>query len=87
MRLLVWFRHQMNFVKTVIFTLIGKTGLSPGQFDDLQNLGEPLPALAVGHAIGLVGSRKATAADAENQTATADLIDGRSFFGHPQRMA
>jgi hypothetical protein len=44
-------------------------------------------AFGVRDAVGLIGARKPTAADPENQPAMADLIDGGGFFGNPQRVA
>ncbi len=44
-------------------------------------------ALAVVDAVGLVGVREARAADAEDQAAVGELVDGRGLLGDPQRMA
>ena len=41
-------------------------------------------ALAVGHAIDVVGADDAAAADAELEAAPADVIDGRDLFGDAQ---
>src|SRR5262249_2061296 len=42
---------------------------------------------AIGHAIGLVGTRKPTAPDAKDQSPVADLVDSGGLLGKAQRMA
>src|SRR6516164_4814833 len=84
MRLLIRLRDQLDAVKAVIFTVVGEAGFSPCLLNDFQDLAKTLTALAIRHAVGFVGSGKAAAANAEDQAAMADMIDGRRLLGHPQ---
>ena len=61
--------------------------LGPGAFEDRQNLRETFAAFGVGDALGLVGAGETAAADAENQAAVADVIDGGGFLRDAQRVA
>ena len=54
-------------IKAVVLPLKGEGVLRPGAFNDLKGLGEPIPTLGIGHAIGLIGAWESTAPDAKNQ--------------------
>ena len=79
--------RQPHILEGEVFAPVGEALLRQGALDDIQRLGEALAALAVGDAVGLVGVREARAADAEDQPALAELVDGRDFLGKAQRMA
>ncbi len=66
--------------------LVGERSLGPGALDERQRLGKARLALGVGDAVGVVGARQAAAADAEDEAAAADLIDGRRLLGHAHGM-
>src|SRR4029453_5914071 len=61
--------------------------LGEGALQDGRRLGEALGALAVAAAVGLVGVGEARAADAEDQPALAQLVDGRDLLGGSEGMA
>src|SRR5215472_17070488 len=85
-RLLVGLWRHLDIVEAVVLAVIAQGRFGPRPLHDFERFGKALAALAVGHAIGFVGPRKAAAPDPENQPALADLIDRRRFFGEPQRM-
>src|SRR6516162_443859 len=85
-RLLVRLGGEPDIVEAVVFAVIGEGRLGPRPLEDFQGLGKALAALAVGYAIGFVGSRKTAAPDPEDQPAAADLVDRGGLFGEPQRM-
>src|SRR5205085_4829875 len=76
-----------DVVKAVKFAGIGKTRLGPGPLDDVEDLGEAVAALLIGHLVGVIGADDATAPDAEDQPTMADLVDRRGLLGKAQRVA
>src|SRR6266849_4500364 len=85
--LLIGFRRQLDVVEAVILAFVRKAVPGPRLLQDFERLGKALAALAIGHAIGLVGARKSAPPDPEDEPAMADLIDRRGLFGEPQRVA
>ena len=81
------FGTNATFSYAKYFPRYEKRFLGPGPFDDLQRLSEALATFFIGNAVGLVSVGKPAASDAEDKTSVADLVDGGSFFGQPQRMA
>jgi hypothetical protein len=85
-RLLIGLRRHLDVVEAVILALVGKRLLGPGPLQYFERLGKAFAALAIRHAIGLVGAREAAAPDPENEPAMADLVDGSNLLGEPQRV-
>ena len=87
MRLAVRLWHDADIFVIVVFAGKREPFLGPGALDDFEHFGKPFGALAIGNAVGLIGAREAAAADAEEQPATADVIDRGAVFGQAQRLA
>ena len=86
MRLLVGQGRQRGVGDGVVLALVGEGFALPGQQDDVQRLLEAFPAFAVVDAHDVVGPHVAAAADAELETAFAELVDGGRFLGDAQGM-
>src|ERR1700739_1129163 len=87
MRLAVRFWHDADVFVIVEFAGERELFLGPGSTDNFEYFGKALGAFAVGDAVGLIGTREAAAADAEDQPAMADMIDGGAVFRQAQRLA
>src|SRR5215469_1688912 len=79
--------HDADVFVIVVFARKRKGLLRPGALDDFEHFGEAFGALAVGDAIGLVGTREAAAPDPKEQPAAADVVDGRGLLRQAQRLA
>ncbi len=79
--------HHTRIVELEMLAFKREGFLRPGATNDFERLGESLAAFGVWHAVVLVGSSKAAAADAEDQPAVADVVNRGGFFGQLQRVA
>src|SRR5256712_3688408 len=86
MRDLVGTGRDDRVLDPIELTLVAEGLALPARPDDLQRFAKARLALAVGHAIDVVGPHDAAAADPELEAALADVIDGRHLFGDAQRM-
>ena len=83
-RLLVRLGHELHVAEPVVLALVREALLGPGLENDLQRLEKERPALRVVDVVPLVGFQERAAADAEDQTALAEVVDDRRLFGHAQ---
>src|SRR3989442_9410953 len=81
MRLLIGPRHHGQIVEREIFPGVREAFLSPRFENDVERFLEAIAALVIPNAVARIGAGKAAAADAEVETALADLIDGGGLFG------
>ena len=79
--------HYRDIFEAVILAVVGEARLGPGLLDDVEDFAKTFAAFGIGYPIGLVGLRNAAAPDPEDQSAVAQLIDGRSLLGQPQWVA
>ena len=79
-------RHQREIVEIVVVPVMRAHRLGPGLADDIEAFGEAVLALFIRDAVGVVGAREGAAADPEDKSAAADLVDRRGLLGEPQRM-
>src|SRR5262249_22664641 len=83
----VWLWHDADVLVVVVFAGERELVLGPGALDDFEDFAEALRTLTIRDAVGLIGPRKAGAADAKNQPAVADVVDGGTVFRQAQRLA
>ncbi len=80
-RLLQGHGRQPDVLVGEVLARVAEAFLGEGTLQDLQRLGEAFAALAIVNAVGLVGVGEARAADAEDQAAFAELVDGGDLLG------
>src|SRR4029453_3101784 len=79
--------RQPDVLIAEVLARMAEAPLGEGALQVVQRLGEALAPLAVVDAVGLVGVGEARAADAEDQPALAQLVDGRDLLGGSEGMA